>query len=79
MVEPMRAILLRQSCWAAGQCRAQRPVMCGAGLTVWARGGSVGDGVRQRRALGSFRPGAAAACAGLLRGFGDVDLEICSD
>ena len=31
------------------------------------------------RALGSCRAGVAAACYGLNRDFGDVDLEICLD
>ncbi len=43
MAEPMRAILLRQSCWGAGQCSVQRPVMCAAGLRVRACGGGVRD------------------------------------
>ena len=31
------------ACWAAGQCGAQQPAMCGAGLHVRPRGGGVGD------------------------------------
>ena len=57
------------ACWAAGQCGAQGPVMCGAGLRVRCWGGAVGVEVRQSRALGSCRPGAAAAHAGLSRSF----------
>ncbi len=34
---------------------------------------------RPGSALGSCSPGAAGACYGLNRGFGDVDLEIGSD
>ena len=46
MAEPIRAISLRQSCWAAGQCGAQGPVMCGAGLTAWSSSGRVGGEVK---------------------------------
>ncbi len=68
------------ACWVAGQCGAQRPVICLAGLHGRPRGGCVGVGVRgEGRALVSCTSGAAAAHAGLLRGFGDVDLEICLD
>ena len=32
-------------CWAAGQCGAERPVMCGAGLRgrLWGGGGGGGE------------------------------------
>ena len=32
------------ACWAAGQCGAERPVMCGAGLRGWLWGGGGGGG-----------------------------------
>jgi len=57
------------ACWAAGQWGAERPVMCVAGLTVWACGGGAGDVARQS---GLCSPGAAAACYGLSWGFAGV-------
>jgi len=67
MVEPMRAILLRQSCWGAGQCGARGPVICGAGLTAWSSSGRAGCLCRVHRALllifGGIHPNCAAVFA----------------
>ena len=40
------------ACWAVGQCGAQGPVMCGAGLPVRGWGGAVDDGAGRAGRLG---------------------------
>jgi len=37
-------LLVGGACWGAGQCGAERPVMCGAGLSARCCGGGAGGG-----------------------------------